>query len=154
MGIEKHISSCDVCIVGAGITGLTLAYYLQRSGLRVRVLEKAGTPGGVMQTEISDGFLFDQGPSGTFFKTAAVDQLIDDLGLRNRLQFANDDVANRYIVKDGSLQQVSMRPLAFLSSGLLSWRGKLRLGIEPFLKAKADEFPGKCGRLRAAALGA
>ncbi len=139
MGVQQHISSCDVCIIGAGISGLTLAYRLQKAGLRVKLLEKSSRPGGVMQTDLSDGFLFDQGPSGTFFKSAAVDQLIDDLGLQNRVQFADEDVAKRYIVKDGKLHSVSMKPLTFLRSGLLSWRGKLRLSMEPFLRSKTDD---------------
>ena len=136
MNVQKNILSCDVCIVGAGITGLTLAYHLQRSGLRVNVLEKAEKPGGAMQTEISDGFLFDQGPSGTFFKSPAVERLINDLGLQDRVQFANENAANRYFVKDGALHPLSIRPMAFLASNLLSWRGKLRLCIEPFLRSK------------------
>ncbi len=136
MSMQKNTLSCDVCIVGAGITGLTLAYHLQRSGLRVKVLERAKKPGGAMQTEISDGFLFDQGPSGTFFKSPAVEQLINDLGLQARVQFANENAANRYFVKDGVLHPLSMRPMAFLASNLLSWRGKLRLCIEPFLRLK------------------
>ncbi len=137
MSIQKDTFSCDVCIVGAGITGLTLAYYLQSAGLRVRVLEKASKPGGVMQTEISDGFLFDKGPNGTFFKSQAVKQLIDDLGLQARVQFTNENAAKRYLVKDGKLQPLSNQPMAFLTSNLLSWRGKLRLCIEPFLRAKS-----------------
>lgn len=138
MSIKKNTFSCDVCIVGAGITGLTLAYHLQKSGLRVTVLEKAKRPGGAMQTEISDGFLFDQGPSGTFFKSPAVEHLINDLGLQAQVQFANEDAANRYFVKDGALHPLATGPMAFLASNLMSWRGKLRLGMEPFLRAKSE----------------
>jgi glycine/D-amino acid oxidase-like deaminating enzyme len=42
-------TQADVCIIGAGVTGLTAAYLLKRSGLKVVVLEKdtvgAGTTG-------------------------------------------------------------------------------------------------------------
>jgi ribulose 1,5-bisphosphate synthetase/thiazole synthase len=42
--------SVDVAIVGGGITGLTTAYLLKRSGVKVAVLEKnrigSGTTGG------------------------------------------------------------------------------------------------------------
>ncbi len=139
MSIQKETFSCDVCIVGAGITGLTLAYQLQKNGLHVKLLEKAGRPGGVMQTDTSDGFLFDQGPNGTFFKSPAVKQLIDDLGLQARVQFTNENAAKRYLVKDGVLKSLSSQPLAFFVSNLLSWRGKLRLCIEPFLPQKNDD---------------
>lgn len=139
MSIQKETFNCDVCIVGAGITGLTLAYQLQRSGLHVKLLEKAEKPGGVMQTDISDGFLFDQGPNGTFFKSPVVEQLIDDLGLQVRVQFTNASAAKRYLVKDGVLQPLSNQPMSFLASNLLSWRGKLRLCIEPFFPQKSDD---------------
>lgn len=42
---DKNLNSditCDVCIVGAGIFGLTCAYYLSKSGLKVVVLDKFG----------------------------------------------------------------------------------------------------------------
>lgn len=38
--LEKDIS-CDVCIIGAGIFGLTTAYYLCKKGLNVVVLDKS-----------------------------------------------------------------------------------------------------------------
>ena len=31
---------CDVCIIGAGIFGLTCAYYLSKLGFKVIILEK------------------------------------------------------------------------------------------------------------------
>lgn len=32
--------TCDVCIIGAGITGLSLGYYLSKAGLKVIIIEK------------------------------------------------------------------------------------------------------------------
>lgn len=37
--LEEDIS-CDVCIIGGGITGISCAYYLSKHGLKVVVLEK------------------------------------------------------------------------------------------------------------------
>ncbi len=34
--------SCDVCIIGAGIFGITCAYYLSKAGLKVIVIDKSG----------------------------------------------------------------------------------------------------------------
>ena len=42
---EKQIDNnyiSDVCIVGAGITGLSTAYYLAKNGLKVIVVDKSG----------------------------------------------------------------------------------------------------------------
>lgn len=50
-----------VVIIGAGISGLTSAVYLQRSGFRTLVLEKAGGPGGVSTSWKRKGFTFEGG---------------------------------------------------------------------------------------------
>ena len=45
MEIEKKIDNnyvADVCIIGAGIVGLSIAYYLAKSGLEVIVVDKSG----------------------------------------------------------------------------------------------------------------
>ena len=38
----KENAACDVCVIGAGIAGLTIAYFLAREGKSVIVLEKNG----------------------------------------------------------------------------------------------------------------
>ena len=38
--LAKYIS-CDVCIIGAGLFGLSTAYYLSKKGLKVIVLDKS-----------------------------------------------------------------------------------------------------------------
>ena len=45
MEAEKQIDNnyvADVCIIGAGITGLSTAYYLVKNGLKVIVVDKSG----------------------------------------------------------------------------------------------------------------
>ena len=37
--LDKNIET-DICIVGAGITGITCAYYLSKQGFKVVVLDK------------------------------------------------------------------------------------------------------------------
>lgn len=54
--------SCDVCVVGAGIAGLTTAYHLATGGRRVVVLEAGPRPGG----------------GETAFTTAHLASVIDD----------------------------------------------------------------------------
>ena len=53
----------SVAIIGAGITGLTAAFYLKRAGLPVTVYETGGRAGGVIQSLRKDGFLAESGPN-------------------------------------------------------------------------------------------
>ena len=53
-----------VAVIGAGITGLSTAYYLhrQRPDLQLAVLEASPRSGGILQTVERDGFLIERGP--------------------------------------------------------------------------------------------
>jgi oxygen-dependent protoporphyrinogen oxidase len=53
----------SVAIIGAGITGLTAAYYLKRAGMVVTVYEASGRAGGVIRSVRRDGYLAECGPN-------------------------------------------------------------------------------------------
>ena len=48
-------------VIGAGISGLTAAVYLQRSGIQTLILEKAAGPGGVSTSWKRKGYTFEGG---------------------------------------------------------------------------------------------
>ncbi len=50
-------------VIGAGFAGLSVASYLAKAGLKVRVLEKQHEVGGRARYWQSDGYRFDMGPS-------------------------------------------------------------------------------------------
>ena len=53
-----------IAIIGSGISGLSAACYLAKSGHEVHVFEKNETPGGrARQLKTDGGFVFDMGPS-------------------------------------------------------------------------------------------
>ncbi|MCX6924788.1 MAG: FAD-dependent oxidoreductase, partial [Verrucomicrobia bacterium] len=47
----------SVAIIGAGITGLTAAFYLKRRGLPVTVYEASDRVGGAIQSIRTEGYL-------------------------------------------------------------------------------------------------
>lgn len=55
------MNNYDSVVVGGGISGLTCAAYLARSGSNVILLEKNDKCGGLVNTFTKDGFLFDGG---------------------------------------------------------------------------------------------
>lgn len=55
------MSTPDVLVIGAGLSGLACARQLHRRGLSVQVLEAADRVGGRVRTEEADGFRMDRG---------------------------------------------------------------------------------------------
>lgn len=129
-----------VLIVGAGISGLAAAWWLQKRGLDVTVLEQSDRAGGAIQTEIRDGFLVEHGPNSTLETTPLIGTLLDELGIRGELIYAEEYANNRYVVRNGQLHALPTSPSAFVKTGLWSLQGKTRLLLEPFHgRAKSDE---------------
>ena len=50
-------------VIGSGFSGLSTACFLAKSGWKVKVIEKNGSPGGRARQLIDKGFTFDMGPS-------------------------------------------------------------------------------------------
>ncbi len=123
----------SIVIIGAGISGLTIAYWLKKSGYDVTVLEQTGRTGGSIQTEKTGGFLIDLGPNSTLETSQKLTQLISDLGLDHEKVYASSTASNRYIVKRGALIRVPAGPLGFFKTPLFSPMAKIRLLKEPFI---------------------
>lgn len=121
----------DILIVGAGVSGLATAWFLQQLGHHVRVLEAAPQPGGCLRTFHEQGFLVDAGPTSTLFRGGALGEIARGIGIEHELLEANRASARRYIVKDHRLEALPSNPFALLRTGLFSTKGKLRLLLEP-----------------------
>lgn len=120
-------STVDVLIVGAGLTGLSMAQRLARQspGRSFLVVEAQDRVGGNITTRSGDGFLWEEGPN-SFAPTPELLQLAVEVGLKDELVFA-DGKLPRFVYWDGRLQAIPMSPVAFWNSSLLSDRGKARL---------------------------
>jgi UDP-galactopyranose mutase len=64
--MEAHASSPCVLVVGAGLTGCTVAHRLAREGVRSVLLERAGVPGGLIRSEHMHGVLYEPHGSHIF----------------------------------------------------------------------------------------
>src|SRR5438874_10673890 len=146
-----------VVIVGAGISGLSLAYRLHQlhPAAEITVLEQRDRPGGTCWTERRDGFQVEIGPNGFLDSKPTTLALCRDLGLGDRLLPASDAASrNRYLFLDGRLRRLPNSLGTFLRSDLLSWRGKLAfLGerFRPRRRATDDESIDAFARRRAGA---
>ena len=128
-----------VAILGGGIAGLTAAFRLQRLGHAPTIFEAASRAGGALRTERADGFLVEYGPNTLRARTPLLDEIIDALDLEDLVVEASEAAKNRYIVRDGVMVALPIRPPALVSSNFLSWQGKLRLLREPFIASAPPE---------------
>jgi protoporphyrinogen/coproporphyrinogen III oxidase len=131
------MSTHDAVIVGAGISGLTLAFELNSRGRRVRVLEKEEHTGGSIITTRRGGYLIELGPNTVLANSLHVDHIIDASGLGSRRLEAFTVNKKRLVLRDGQLIPLPANPLAFMTTPLFSIKTKAGLFKEPFI-GKAD----------------
>src|SRR3954464_6601865 len=127
-----------VVIVGGGISGLSTAYYLSKAGVPSTIVESRPRLGGVIQTEQIDGCTLEAGPDSFLsVKPAALD-LIRDLGLADQVIGSNDHLRVTFVRKggrliplpDGLMMMVPTKIMPLVTTGLLSWSTKIRMGME------------------------
>ncbi len=123
------IQETDICIAGAGISGLALAAFLrqklpQRAFL---VLEKSARPGGAIRSYQNEGYLAEWGPHGFLDNRAESQELIALAGLEQDKVTAPLNRFVRYLCLNGRLAQVPQTPPRILMAPLMSWASKFRL---------------------------
>lgn len=130
-----------VIVVGGGIAGLTAAYKTSQAGHEVQVLEEQAVAGGNIRTLVLDGYRMEIGPHSFMGSSEYVWRLTGELALDGEVEPARAASRNRYIYRDGRLHPLPLGAMSFLRTPLLSWRSKLRLGLEPLIPggAKDDE---------------
>lgn len=133
------IGDVETLVIGAGISGLSTAFFLRQQGHDVAVIEAAPVAGGNVRTLEHQGYLIEAGPNTLLDNHPAIRQLVDGLGLREIAREANRQAKRRYVVRDGRAVPLPGSPPAFLSTPLFSCRGKLRLAAEPFIRRAERE---------------
>ena len=148
--------SRTVLVVGGGIAGLSAAYGLAESAAsrdsptQCTLVEAAPRLGGKILTEQVGGFVIEGGPDSFLSQKPWGVELCRRLGLADRVIGTNPDRRKTYVYSKGRLEElpeglalgVPTRLGPFLGSGLLSWKGKLRLGAElliPRRRERGDE---------------
>ncbi|RAL25354.1 protoporphyrinogen oxidase [Lujinxingia litoralis] len=126
--MSKHIA-----ILGAGISGLSIAYALEKAGLRVTLFEAREHVGGPLRSSEREGFVVEHGPHTLLQRSAGVAALLSELGLDDQIVDAFESASRRYVVRYGRALALPSSPAEFLKSELLSPAAKLRLLGEPFV---------------------
>jgi protoporphyrinogen/coproporphyrinogen III oxidase len=142
------MSKKRLVVIGGGISGLAAAHRLLELGrerdlsIEVTLLEAGDRVGGVILTERKDGFVIEAGPDSFITEKPSALRLCERLGLTARLISTNPNQRGVYVVHRGSLEPLPdgfillapTRLWPLLRTPLFSWRGKLRMAIEPFIR--------------------
>ena len=142
-----------VAILGAGIAGLTTAFYLKRAGIPVMLYEASGRVGGAIQSIRKDGYLAECGPNTILETSLRITNLIRDAGLQSRRVESDPRAGARYLVRYGRPMKMPESPLGFLGTRLFSWKAKLAVLREPFVPARRDGVEESVGDFVARRLG-
>jgi oxygen-dependent protoporphyrinogen oxidase len=152
-------------VVGGGIAGLAAAHraveIARERGLALDVvlLEARDRLGGTIETERVDGFLVEAGPDSFLSEKPWALALCRRLGVEDRLVRTDDRFRKTFVwfggrlhaLPDGFQLLAPTRFAPFVTSGLFSWPGKLRMALDlvlPRAPAGADESLGSFVRRR------
>ena len=130
-------------IIGGGITGLSAAWEAQRRGIPYTLLEASDRWGGkVVSTELRMNgarFLVEGGPDTIVTRKPEAWDLTNELGILDQVDDPGSETRGIYVLDNGSPQPIPLSPFRFISSTLMTTRGKLRMMAEPFQTARKDD---------------
>lgn len=133
-----------VTVIGAGFSGLAAAYYLQRAGYRVEVIEERERPGGLIST-LAEPFGRVETAANGLLNSVYVEELFSELGLEIAPTLAS--AKKRYIFRAGGAKRWplglsgTLRLLLFSLRYFFS-RSKVSPRAEESVRAWADRVFG------------
>jgi oxygen-dependent protoporphyrinogen oxidase len=130
----KNEKNINVAVVGAGLTGLTTAFYLKKAGIPFVVFEKEKRAGGVIQTHHDNGFTFEGGPNSGILSKPEVPELLEELKDDCTLEVADETAKARWIWKKDRWVPLPSGLISGVTTPLFSFSDKLRILGEPFRK--------------------
>lgn len=138
-----------IAIIGGGISGLAAAQRLLQcaAGAQLVLLEASDRLGGLLETTSRDGFLVEAAADSFLTDPPTAVALCSEVGLQQHLLSINPQARGALVVHRGQLQPIPegfavMAPTRIwpvVSSPLLSWRGKLRMGLELLVPRRNDD---------------
>ncbi|MDK9865654.1 MULTISPECIES: protoporphyrinogen oxidase [Staphylococcus] len=133
----------SIAIIGAGITGLSSAYFIkkQRPDIDVTIYEASNRTGGKIQTYRTEGYTIELGPESYLGRKQIMTDIAKEIGLENDL--ITNQTGQSFIyaknklfpIPGGSILGVPIDIKPFLKTKLISPTGKLTAGLDLFKKS-------------------
>lgn len=133
----------SIAIIGAGITGLSSAYFIkkQRPDIDVTIYEASNRTGGKIQTYRTEGYTIELGPESYLGRKQIMTDIAKEIGLENDL--ITNQTGQSFIyaknklfpIPGGSILGVPTDIKPFLKTKLISPTGKLTAGLDLFKKS-------------------
>jgi len=147
MAEARGVPPClRVAVIGGGMAGLGAARVLEQARMQDpsvdwRLYEEEPRFGGKVHTVRRDGFVVEGGPDSAIIEKHWPITLARELGIGDRFQDSNEDIRKSYVYTRGRLHElpegiilmVPTRMVPFALSGLISWPGKVRMGLDLLL---------------------
>jgi oxygen-dependent protoporphyrinogen oxidase len=144
---QSYNSMKRIAIIGGGISGLAAALRLREvdPAVQFTLYDASHRLGGAIETVQQDGFLIERGADMFTTRVPWAADLCRRIGLADQLIETNEGFRSAFVVHGARLCRVPdgftlMRPTRlwpFLATPLLSWRGKIRVGWEYFVRPRA-----------------
>lgn len=140
--VQRHVA-----VVGGGITGLTAAWTLTEEArvagvsLACTLIEESPSWGGKIRTRRVGDLVVEAGPDSFLSQKPWGLQLCDRLGLTPRIIHTNEFQKKTFVYSRGRLRElpeglvviVPTKIAPFMKSGIVSWPGVARMGLDLLL---------------------
>lgn len=121
------MSNKKAIIIGAGLTGLSTAFYLKKEGWQVTILERSDRAGGSIMTHREKGFIFESGPNTGIISHPDVADLLSNLSPHIEVEPLGESVRRRLVWKDCRWYALPHCLKDSLRTPLFKWNEKLKL---------------------------
>ena len=142
----------DIAIIGAGLTGLTTAFWLTRAGKQIQIIERQDRAGGQIRTFQENGFVYESGPNTGVVSYPEVAELFAALSPDCTLETAREESKKRWIWKGNKFHALPSGLVSAVTTPLFTLYDKFRILGEPF-RAKGTNPDESVAELAARRLG-